>query len=112
MKIQIAIAGDDNAKLPETTDMKPPEKTAPSEAGSYKAWETRMRNNPNFKEFKRLDANKMAAYDAGGKLIESYIIDSKKVWSETDTLDSKQGDAPINKTQNDVRTDAMQEKGA
>jgi hypothetical protein len=108
MRIQIALSSDD--KKEENTSNKAP---APQGFGkNYDDWMTRMRDNPKFKEVKRLDNNKLVAVDEGGNTIESFVIPIEGKNLKTDTMDGEQAGFPKDKTENDTRVDSKVEKGA
>jgi hypothetical protein len=109
MKIHISLSEDSPEKKEDDSAKAAP----PAGFGTdYSNWEDRMRKTKAFKEIKRLDRNKLAAYDQGGNIIESFVIKTDRMNMKTDTLDSEQKNAPIEKTQGDVRVDAKMEKGA
>lgn len=70
---------------------------------NYSDWQDRMKGSKNFGEIKRLDNNKMVAFDTAGNTIETYTIDadSSKI-NKTDTLEGEQSGTPADKTANDT----------
>ena len=114
MKIQIALSNTDEKKDEKTEENKD-EAKAPAPQGfgkNYAGWEEKMRATKNFGEIKRLDDNKLVAVDGAGNTIETFVIPTDRKNLKTDTMDSEQQGAPINKTGNDPKVDPKVEKGA
>lgn len=69
----------------------------------YTSWQDTMKGKPNFGKIERIDDNKMAAYDVGGNIIETFNIENDLKNKSVDTLDSEQTGVPIDKTKGDVQ---------
>lgn len=116
MKIQIALSSGPEATEEKKDDAKDETTVTPPSGGvgtNYSDWMKRMEGSKNFGKIKRLDGNKMVAYDTGNNIIETFTMPTDERGNmKVDTLDSEQTNAPIDKTGNDPKIDSKVEKGA
>lgn len=116
MKIQIALSSGPEATEDKKEETKDQTTVAPTSGGmgtNYSDWIKRMEGSKNFGKIKRLDGNKMVAYDSANNIIETFTMPTDERGNmKTDTLDSEQKNAPIDKTGGDPTIDPKVEKGA